>query len=150
MVRLIYSTQLTRIPLIFADFHKLLIRVNLLNQGHQRSLFNCKSYLFYFLIFTTITTSQIKKVVETSSTKKPFVLGIVDEIHSTLLSENRVLNIYLPENYKQNDTIQYPVIYLLGGGADEDFIHTVGLIQYNTFSLDQPGSAIDCSWNCKR
>jgi len=61
-------------------------------------------------------------------------LGVIEELQSTILSEKRILNIYLPEGYKQNDTLKYPVIYLLDGGADEDFIHTVGLIQYNTFS----------------
>ncbi|MCE3278261.1 MAG: alpha/beta hydrolase [Bacteroidetes bacterium] len=65
---------------------------------------------------------------------KPFVLGVIDEIHSVQLNEKRVLNIYLPEGYNKNDTTKYPVIYLLDGSADEDFIHVVGLIQFNNFS----------------
>jgi len=44
-----------------------------------------------------------------------------------------VLNIYLPEGYHQNDTTNYPVIYLLDGSAEEDFIHIVGLVQFNSF-----------------
>ncbi len=64
---------------------------------------------------------------------KPFVLGEIDEIYSDNLSETRVLNIYLPEGYNKNDTIRYPVIYLLDGSADEDFIHIAGLVQYNSF-----------------
>ena len=44
-------------------------------------------------------------------TTKPFVLGVIDEIQSKELAEKRVLNIYLPEGYNQNDTIKYPVIY---------------------------------------
>lgn len=64
---------------------------------------------------------------------KPFVLGVIDEIQSITLSEKRIINIYLPEGYKSNDTIRYPVIYLLDGSADEDFIHVVGLVQFNTF-----------------
>ena len=66
-------------------------------------------------------------------TIKPFILGIIDEIQSGELGEKRVLNIYLPEGYNQNDTTKYPVIYLLDGSADEDFIHIVGLVQFNTF-----------------
>jgi predicted alpha/beta superfamily hydrolase len=62
-----------------------------------------------------------------------FVLGVVDEIQSKELAENRILNIYLPEGYNKNDTISYPVIYLLDGSADEDFIHVVGLVQFNSF-----------------
>ena len=44
------------------------------------------------------------------------------------------MNIYLPEGYKKEDSIKYPVIYLLDGSADEDFIHVTGLIQFNNFS----------------
>ncbi|MDP4913200.1 MAG: alpha/beta hydrolase-fold protein [Saprospiraceae bacterium] len=58
---------------------------------------------------------------------KPFILGVIDEIYSKELSENSVLNIYLPAGYNKNDTVKYPVIYLLDGSADEDFIHIVGL-----------------------
>lgn len=65
---------------------------------------------------------------------KPFVLGVIEEIHSTQLVEKRILNIYLPEGYNDTDTIKYPVIYLLDGSADEDFIHVVGLVQFNNFS----------------
>ncbi len=64
---------------------------------------------------------------------KPFVLGVIDEIQSTQLGEKRILNIYLPEGYNKNDTVKYPVTYLLDGSADEDFIHIVGLYQFNSF-----------------
>ncbi len=64
---------------------------------------------------------------------KPFVLGVIDEMYSTILRETRGLNIYLPEGYDPNDTLKYPVIYLLDGGADEDFIHVVGIVQFNNF-----------------
>lgn len=67
------------------------------------------------------------------SRTKPFVLGVIDEIQSAELSEKRILNIYLPEGYNKNDTIKYPVVYLLDGSADEDFIHNVGLYQLNSF-----------------
>lgn len=68
-----------------------------------------------------------------SSATKPFVLGVIDEIQSQQLAEKRVLNIYLPEGYSKDDTLSYPVIYLLDGSEDEDFIHVVGLVQFNTF-----------------
>lgn len=70
---------------------------------------------------------------QTNATK-PFVLGVVEEMQSDILGEKRILNIYLPEGYNKNDTVKYPVIYLLDGSADEDFIHIVGLVQYNNFS----------------
>ncbi|MNK01069.1 Ferri-bacillibactin esterase BesA [compost metagenome] len=65
---------------------------------------------------------------------KPFVLGNIVEIQSKELSEKRILNIYLPDGYNQNDTIKYPVIYLLDGSADEDFIHVTGLVQFLSYS----------------
>lgn len=70
---------------------------------------------------------------QTKNEPKPFVLGQIQEINSKILSEKRTLNIYLPEGYTTKDTLTYPVIYLLDGAADEDFIHVVGLVQYNTF-----------------
>ena len=71
---------------------------------------------------------------QAKDTLKPLVLGQSLGIQSQELNEKRNLNIYLPEGYNQADTIKYPVIYLLDGGMDEDFIHVVGLIQFNNFS----------------
>jgi predicted alpha/beta superfamily hydrolase len=64
---------------------------------------------------------------------KPIVLGTVEEIKSVELGEKRSINIYLPEGYSEDDTTHYPVIYLLDGGTDEDFIHVVGLVQFSSF-----------------
>lgn len=63
----------------------------------------------------------------------PFVLGVVDTIQSMELNEKRVLNIYLPEGYSPDSATAYPVIYLLDGSADEDFIHIAGLVQFTNF-----------------
>ena len=49
------------------------------------------------------------------------------------VGRNPDAKIYLPEGYQPGDTARYPVIYLLDGSADEDFIHVVGLVQFNTF-----------------
>lgn len=84
-------------------------------------------------LFPSLALAQIDKPIPTDNTK-PFVLGLIEEIQSIQLGEKRTLNIYLPEGYKQGDTTRYPVIYLLDGAADEDFIHIVGLIQFNNFS----------------
>lgn len=87
--------------------------------------------LFFCLVISGDVIAQGKQ--KDSLNKRPFVLGVIDEIQSKELSEKRVLNIYLPEGYNQNDTIKYPVVYLLDGSADEDFIHIVGLYQFNSF-----------------
>lgn len=88
--------------------------------------------ILFFTLLTTIIFGQSKYTIQKDSIR-PFVLGIITEIQSIQLRESRILNIYLPEGYQQNDTIQYPVIYLLDGSADEDFIHIVGLVQFNSF-----------------
>jgi uncharacterized protein len=85
------------------------------------------------LLFTsTLLFSQSNKSKSTETTK-PFVLGVIDEIQSKELGEKRILNIYLPEGYKAEEATKYPVIYLLDGSADEDFIHIAGLVQFNSF-----------------
>jgi len=89
--------------------------------------------IFFLLIFpTNIVSAQVNKPKQTES-NKPFILGVIDEIQSKELNEKRILNIYLPEGFNTKDTITYPVIYLLDGSANEDFIHIVGLVQFNSF-----------------
>jgi len=82
--------------------------------------------------FTALASAQTNKASQPTKSK-PFVLGEIQELPSKQLNEKRVLNIYLPEGYSQNDTTRYPVIYLLDGSADEDFIHIAGLVQFNSF-----------------
>ena len=64
--------------------------------------------------------------------KSPFAIGETLEMRSEVLNETRVLNIYLPANYDSNKS--YPVIYLLDGSAEEDFVHIAGLVQFGSFS----------------
>lgn len=59
-------------------------------------------------------------------------LGQTDQIYSTILKENRTINIYFPEDYNSTDTIKYPIIYILDGGIKEDFIHLAGIVRYYT------------------
>lgn len=65
--------------------------------------------------------------------KTPFILGETVTFHSQQLNEDRTLNIYLPPSYHPDSWRTYPVIYLLDGSADEDFIHTVGIVQFGTY-----------------
>lgn len=80
------------------------------------------------LLIVHIALGQNKK-----DTASPFILGTIEIIKSVALSENRTLNIYLPEGYNPKDSLKYPVVYLLDGSADEDFIQIVGLYHYNSF-----------------
>ncbi|MCB0457304.1 MAG: alpha/beta hydrolase-fold protein [Flavobacteriaceae bacterium] len=84
-----------------------------------------KKFLF-ILLFVTFQVSI-------SQEKKPFSIGETLSFYSEILQEDRVLNIYLPNGY-ENSSKQYPVIYLLDGSTDEDFIHIAGLVQFGSFS----------------
>jgi predicted alpha/beta superfamily hydrolase len=87
-----------------------------------------KHLLVGIVLFVSICSAQAQM------STKPFTLGVIDSVASKVLGETRALNIYLPEGYQANDTTKYPVVYLLDGSADEDFIHVVGLYQFNNFS----------------
>ena len=88
--------------------------------------------IFILALYAAPGYCQVNK--HEADDSRPFVLGVINEIQSKVLGEKRILNIYLPEGYGNDDTTRYPVIYLLDGSADEDFIHVVGLVQYNSFS----------------
>jgi len=85
---------------------------------------------FLFLVFTPLLAQTEMKL----STSNPITIGETREIKSDILKENRILNIYLPASYSSESTKKYPVIYLLDGSIDEDFIHIAGLVQFGSFS----------------
>lgn len=63
-----------------------------------------------------------------------FTIGKSIKIESIVLGEARDLNIYLPLTYSEDSSKNYPVIYLLDGSKDEDFIHISGIVQFGSFS----------------
>lgn len=79
----------------------------------------------------TLLCALACQILPAQNAAKPFAIGEILEIPSKALGEQRTLNIYLPEGY--TDTAKYPVIYLLDGSADEDFIHVAGLVQFCNF-----------------
>ncbi|MFH4967468.1 alpha/beta hydrolase-fold protein [Gaetbulibacter sp. M240] len=62
-----------------------------------------------------------------------FSIGKAIGIQSLTLNEKRELNIYLPASYAADTSKRYPVIYLLDGSKDEDFVHISGIIQFGAF-----------------
>lgn len=63
-------------------------------------------------------------------------IGERKSLHSNILQEDRTLNIYLPEGYKKDSA--YPVLYLLDGSMNEDFLHIVGLVQFFQMTFQMP------------
>ena len=88
----------------------------------------CIRGIILFLLLSNSTWSQTDKPKE-----GPISFGVTRQLVSAWLSESRYLNIYLPPGYNEDDTVKYPVIYLLDGGTDEDFFHIAGLVQFSTF-----------------
>ncbi|SDH34488.1 alpha/beta hydrolase [Winogradskyella thalassocola] len=86
---------------------------------------------FILLLMVSLSYGQTlpKKISETD-----FSIGKSIKIESTVLNETRDLNIYLPLNYEKDSLKTYPVIYLLDGSKDEDFIHIAGIVQFGSFS----------------
>jgi predicted alpha/beta superfamily hydrolase len=87
-------------------------------------------FLLLLLFFSCLLFGQPvpEKIKETE-----FSIGKSIEIQSVILGETRVLNIYLPPHYQSDTLISYPVVYLLDGSKDEDFIHVAGIVQFGSF-----------------
>jgi len=84
----------------------------------------------------------ILSIHESTAQTTPFTLGEIHQLPSAVLSETRVLNVYLPEGYQATSTKSYPVIYLLDGSANEDFIHVAGVMQFLTMIQLMPPSIL--------
>ncbi|MCX2452187.1 alpha/beta hydrolase-fold protein [Pedobacter sp. PLR] len=103
------------------------------------------NYLFFLLIpglFTFSQASAQQVQIPQSTESSSFSIGKTDKIKSNILGESRTLNIYLPEGYHPDSAKTYPVIYLLDGSANEDFIHVAGLVQFLTMTETMPATIV--------
>lgn len=80
------------------------------------------------LIFCSILFAFQSMVLAQNGNVKPLTIGEIRTIKSKILNEERALNIYLPQGFDK--TKSYPIIYLLDGSMNEDFIHVTGLVQF--------------------
>lgn len=86
------------------------------------------------ILLAALSSLLFAKTNVVIESKKNLSIGDSVVIKSKLLKENRTLNIYLPASYANNTKEKYPVIYLLDGSLNEDFIHISGLVQFGSFS----------------
>jgi len=87
------------------------------------------------LLFLTFSISTLFAQTELEVTNESlFSIGETFTFKSEILDEHRVVNVYLPTGYSNDSLKEYPVIYLLDGSSDEDFIHIAGLVQFCSFS----------------
>ncbi len=61
----------------------------------------------------------------------PIVIGQSYQLPSAIMGGTRTINIWLPPGYTE-DSRDYPVLYLLDGGTQQDFHHISGLAQLGT------------------
>ena len=61
------------------------------------------------------------------------VIGRSFIMDSAELREKRRITVYLPPGYAES-TQGYPVVYLLDGGAEEDFHHVTGIVQVSVMN----------------
>jgi len=100
-----------------------------------------KLLLLLAILFTcNLSKAQVASIAK--GERYPLNIGIVDHVQSAVLGEDRTLNIYLPDGYDKDTTTKYPVIYLLDGSKDEDFIHIVGVVQFLTMIQAMPNSIV--------
>lgn len=88
---------------------------------------------FLSILLLLIANLSFGQTLPDKISETDFTIGKIVSIKSKILSENRTLNIYLPSNYQADSSKTYPVIYLLDGSIDEDFIHISGIVQFGSF-----------------
>ena len=84
-----------------------------------------------FLSFVVFFTSPLF-----AQETKPLTIGEIKTLKSVVLKEDRTLNIYLPSTYDSSKS--YPVIYVLDGSMNEDFLHITGLVQFFNMTFGMP------------
>jgi predicted alpha/beta superfamily hydrolase len=66
---------------------------------------------------------------------KPIAIGTSHLLTSAVLKQEREINIRLPASYTSaKEPRRYPVLYVLDGGAEQDFPHIAGLAQHGEMS----------------
>ncbi|MFK8038870.1 MAG: alpha/beta hydrolase [Crocinitomicaceae bacterium] len=88
-------------------------------------------FIFFVTTFNLIGQRQRKEIL-----KKVEPLSIGDRLifDSDILKEDRIINVYLPHSYATDTAKNYPVIYLLDGSINKDFMHIVGIVQFGSYS----------------
>jgi hypothetical protein len=79
------------------------------------------------------TACSLRAQVERVGSPRPFPFGVTETVRSKDLGEYREINIHLPHAYALDTAARFPVIYLLDGSADEDFVHVAGASQFAAF-----------------
>lgn len=91
-------------------------------------------------IFCSILFAFQSMVFAQTANVKSLTIGEIRTIKSKILNEERTLNIYLPQNFDKAKS--YPIIYLLDGSMNEDFLHVTGLVQFFSLMYSMPETIV--------
>ncbi|MBA3526134.1 MAG: alpha/beta hydrolase-fold protein [Pseudomonadota bacterium] len=61
----------------------------------------------------------------------PIQIGSSHVLKSSPLGEARTINVVLPASYAKETDKQYPVLYLIDGGIEQDLLHVAGVAHLN-------------------
>jgi len=98
-------------------------------------------HLYKIILVFSLVVAMNYNNLEAQETR-PLSIGETLEIDSDILGEKRTLNIYLPLGYDNSQNVSYPVIYLLDGSIDEDFLHIVGLVRFFEIQMGFPKTIV--------
>ena len=68
----------------------------------------------------------LAQTVPQSAAPRAVVIGSTQEIYARSLDQVHEVNIFTPRNYRETED-GFPVLYVIDGGLDQDFIHIAGL-----------------------
>jgi predicted alpha/beta superfamily hydrolase len=92
-----------------------------------------KQLPFTLLLFCWLFLGGAAQAQINTAQQAVLPLGEQLRFYSAILQEERVLNVYLPQGYHKDSNITYPIVFLLDGGREEDFVHISGLVQFANF-----------------
>jgi predicted alpha/beta superfamily hydrolase len=94
--------------------------------------------VIFFLLLQIVAMHSL--YAQDTLQQKPLTIGRILTYPSKVLKEDRILNVYLPQGYDSSKP--YPVIYVLDGSMNEDFLHITGLVQFFNLMFAMPESIL--------
>ena len=65
----------------------------------------------------------------THSSAEPVVIGNTYKIQSSIYKKERRITVRLPAGYEEADDKNFPVMFIIDGGPEQDFPHLAGMMQ---------------------
>lgn len=85
-----------------------------------------KRILTWFGLLVLATSAGADTTTPAAKENKLISIGYQHGLYSLELKQQRPLNIYLPPGYHEGEQ-RYPVLYLLDGGVQQDYLHIAGI-----------------------